>query len=418
MVIRAPKTAHSLNAIFPVSPSPTGHSEKEQSGTHFGKRGALEGSCRDRRRRSCYGFPIAKGLAVGHTASFSHSSPCFDWHCRGRATQPLLYRCESATICRSITEGDEFLRINVLASLVALSSAASLQAQAPVRQATSPGNPSVSHFEHTVNILPVQQSAPTPFFIFNGIILLEVKINGRSGWAMLDNGFAHIVIDLGFANTAGLKIGPVINNIDLGPVSAPERLIEGMRIDVPGQLILSGAAMSVDLKAFSNTVGHPIDAVIGGDYLDKLCVLVAPSNKTLIFAKTGDITPKGRAVIIPLKNGAQLTAEVNGQPVVLAIDLGFNGVVQLKEEAWKRVIPSRSPTKEGMISSADGVLRPSRSVQNATLKVGQISADGVGVAVGDRIATGADGLLGTGFLGKFDFILDVGASRLVAIPFG
>lgn len=235
---------------------------------------------------------------------------------------------------------------------------------------------------------------------------------------MLDNGFAHTVIDLGFAKTAGLKIGPVVNNIDLGPVSVPERLVEGMRIDVLGQLILSGATMSVDLKSFSNTVGHPIDAVIGGDYLDKLCVLVASSTKTLIFAKTGDITPKGRAATIPLKNGAQLTAEVNDKPVILAIDLGFNGVVQLKEEAWKRVIPSGSPTNEGMISSADGVLRPSRSVQNATLRVGQISADGVGVAVGDRVDTGADGLLGTGFLGKFDFILDVGASRLVAIPFG
>lgn len=314
--------------------------------------------------------------------------------------------------------GRDYLHTNIFASLVALSAAASLQAQAPVRQASSPRNASVSHFEHTVNILPVQQSAPTPFQNFKGIILLEVKINGKAGWAMLDNGFAHTVIDLEFAKNGGLKIGSVVNTIDLGPVSTPERLVEGMRIDVPGQLVLSGAAMSVDLKSFSSTVGHRIDAVIGGDYLDKLCLLVAYSNKTLIFAKTGDINPKGRAAIIPLKNGAQLTAEVNGKPVNLAVDLGFNGVVQLKEGVWKRVIPSGTPTNNGMISSADGVLRPSRSVRNATLKVGQISADGVGITVGDRIATGADGLLGTGFLGKFDFILDVGASRLVAIPFG
>ena len=56
--------------------------------------------------------------------------------------------------------------------------------------------------------------------------------------------------------------------------------------------------------------------------------------------------------------------------------------------AWRtsHAMPSAgSPTNEGMISSADGVLRPSRSVQNATLKVGQISADGVGVAVGDLL---------------------------------
>ncbi|WP_232318472.1 aspartyl protease family protein [Sphingomonas sp. TDK1] len=310
------------------------------------------------------------------------------------------------------------MRIVMLASLVALAPTASLQAQVPARQGASPDNRSISSIEHTVTILPAQQSAPTPFQSFKGIILIKVKINGRDGWAMLDNGFGHTVIDLDFAKVAGLKIGPIVGTIDLGPASAPERLIEGMKIDVPGQLILSGMGLSVDLKSFSNTVGHPIDAVIGGDYLDKLSFLVASSNNTLIFAKTGDIIPKGKAAIIPLQKGAQLAAEVNGKSVNLAIDLGFNGVVQLKKEVWERVISSKVSTVDGMTSSADGVLRPSRSVKDATLKVGGISADGVGVAVGDRIATSADGLLGTGFLTKFDFILDVGANRLVAIPFG
>jgi len=48
MAIRGPETGHSLSAIFPVSPSPTVHCGKEQSGTDFGKRGALDGSGRDR----------------------------------------------------------------------------------------------------------------------------------------------------------------------------------------------------------------------------------------------------------------------------------------------------------------------------------------------------------------------------------
>jgi hypothetical protein len=48
MAIRGPETGHSLSAIFPVSPFPTVHFGKEQSGTDFGKRGAPDGSSRDR----------------------------------------------------------------------------------------------------------------------------------------------------------------------------------------------------------------------------------------------------------------------------------------------------------------------------------------------------------------------------------
>ncbi len=310
--------------------------------------------------------------------------------------------------------GRAYLHVIVRALLVVLAPMASLSAQAQQVAATR----TVSSIEHTVKILPAQQSTPTPFKNFKGVILLRVKINGQDAWAMLDNGFSHTVVDLAFAKAARLGVGPVITTMNVGPVSLPERLVESATIDVPGQLVLSGQILAVSLSSFSKTIGHPIDVVIGGDYTDKMAVLVASSNNTLIFAKTGDLKPKGRSAIIPLEQGNRLAAEVNSKPVNLAIDLGFNGVVQLTREMWDRVIPTGSSTNDGMISSADGVLRPSRSVTNATLKVGKISADGVGVAVGDRIATGADGLLGTGFLTKFDFILDVAARQLIAIPFG
>ena len=37
LAIRVPDNGHSLSAIFPISPSPIGHFEKEQLGTDFGK---------------------------------------------------------------------------------------------------------------------------------------------------------------------------------------------------------------------------------------------------------------------------------------------------------------------------------------------------------------------------------------------
>ena len=48
LAIRAPVNGHSLSAILPVSLYATGHFEKEQSGTDFGKGRAPDGSRRTR----------------------------------------------------------------------------------------------------------------------------------------------------------------------------------------------------------------------------------------------------------------------------------------------------------------------------------------------------------------------------------
>lgn len=48
MAIRAPKTGHSLSAIFLVSPSPKGHFWKNNRKQILGNGGGLDGSRRDR----------------------------------------------------------------------------------------------------------------------------------------------------------------------------------------------------------------------------------------------------------------------------------------------------------------------------------------------------------------------------------
>ena len=48
LTIQAPDNGHSLSAIVLIFPSPTGHFANEQSGTDFGRRGAADGSRRDR----------------------------------------------------------------------------------------------------------------------------------------------------------------------------------------------------------------------------------------------------------------------------------------------------------------------------------------------------------------------------------
>jgi len=108
LAIWAADNGHSLSAIFPVSPSPTGHFGNEKSGTDFGKGGGSDGSRRDRP-----GECAAKGWFAGRIKRPLRPSPrasrrcscfapfrAFRWVCeagcspfrpgRGRTTRAFL----------------------------------------------------------------------------------------------------------------------------------------------------------------------------------------------------------------------------------------------------------------------------------------------------------------------------------------
>ena len=79
MAIRAPETGHSLVVIFPVSPSPTGHFGKEQSGTDFGKVDAPNAYQRDHRGDcpAIGSFPGKAGTKATATKAIRSLIPAF-----------------------------------------------------------------------------------------------------------------------------------------------------------------------------------------------------------------------------------------------------------------------------------------------------------------------------------------------------
>ncbi len=270
--------------------------------------------------------------------------------------------------------------------------------------------------EHSITFLSEANSSPTPIDTSDNVVFLKVTINGHDAWAMLDNACGHTVIDLAYAKSIGLTVGPIVGKLNLGAASLDERLVKSTSIVLPGQVTFNGSVVAIDMQPFSSLVGRPVQAIIGGDYLDRMAVLIQNSRKQMILAKSGDITPRVKVATLPLIEGNQVFAKVNGQAVSLKVDMGYNGAIRLSDAAWARVVPTGASAKESKTASLDGVARTGRSVSNASLVLGQVSVDPISVSVGEKLPGTSDGLLGMAFLSKADFILDVDQKKLFLIP--
>ncbi|KQN33074.1 hypothetical protein ASE88_03855 [Sphingomonas sp. Leaf38] len=149
-----------------------------------------------------------------------------------------------------------------------------------------------------------------------------------------------------------------------------------------------------------------------------LAVMVRPIDKTLYLVRTGKMTPKNgaRASVIPIIEGNNVEAAINGKPVRLAIDLGSNGIIQLSRQAWSQVIPAQTATSTQQVSGGDGVVQALKAVSNASFQLGAVRADNVTVTTGATLPVETQGLLGTAFLSKFNIILDLGQKKLILPP--
>lgn len=62
---------------------------------------------------------------------------------------------------------------------------------------------------------------------------------------------------------------------------------------------------AIDLNPMSAPFGRPIAAVIGGDLLNRVAVMVRPDKRQVTINASGGITPRTGAVVIPVENGNQ-----------------------------------------------------------------------------------------------------------------
>lgn len=221
--------------------------------------------------------------------------------------------------------------VRAIAISLALAGAANVQTVSPVAGAEAREQTFVVHLAQG------NAWAPLPYEQVKGVVLLHAVVLGQPATVLLDNGTDRTVIDAGFAQRAGVAI----RTSRLGAIAGQSRLsvqlADGVTLTLPHTLTAQGQMPTVNLTPMSAALGQPIAAVIGGDLLNRVAVMVRPGKRQVAIVRSGGITPGTGAVVIPVENGNQIKAEINGKPAVLKIDLGASGAIRLTDNAFDRV---------------------------------------------------------------------------------
>lgn len=272
--------------------------------------------------------------------------------------------------------------------------------------------PSDAGAAKTVVTFVRRDRSPARFEIVRGVMVFHPEIGGRGVWAIVDNRMGASVLDTSFAAQQGL----------LGPEGVPLRTPTGTQsrqrtgstsVVIPGQIRFDGPLHATDLSFPSSAVGRPIAFVLGKEYFDNLEFLVSNSTKTFQVGPSGALNvPEGTSYAPLLNSRPQIAMTIGGQRLTLTLDLGYNGDVALGGEAWKRLgldrrVGSRrqGANLQGQVYDVDHVIVPDASI-------GPFAAKHVDVSTHPILPQDGDGLVGFGFLSRFDFALDVKTSRL------
>lgn len=302
---------------------------------------------------------------------------------------------------------------NIVAAVLLISSPQTVSAGAqPAAPMQSPGE--VVQFK--INLVPNADRRPVAFEIINNVPVFRAKIGGNPVWAVLDNGMGISLIDVNFARSHGLAIGRLVSPLTTATGSVQRWRLDGVSVEIPGQMSMTSAFSAVDLSFVERAVGRPVSLVIGKEYFDNLAVLVRSSDQTLQFGPSGSLRASPKTPLIELRNGSQVQVDVGGRPLLLSIDLGSNNQIVLSESAWSSLGVESAPTTNGKAANLQGEVFGAKQSTLPHVRLGSVVASDVRVSIEPVLAHDADGLLGFGFLDHLDFALDSKAGKLWLIP--
>jgi hypothetical protein len=190
-----------------------------------------------------------------------------------------------------------------------------------------------------------------------------------------------------------------------------------LRIVVPGEMTADGSLFAADLSAWSRLMGRPVSLVLGKEFFDNLAFLIRPTERNFELGRSGSLNHGKETQEIVLKNDRpQLSAVINGQPLVLTIDLGDGGMVSLSNTAWARLGLNDALSLEGRTANFNAEMHSTKKTFGARMKIGRFVAQDVTLSRAPQVSGDSDGRLGLGFLKHFTFAIDVKKRRLWLVP--
>jgi hypothetical protein len=258
---------------------------------------------------------------------------------------------------------------------------------------------------------------PVPFEIVHGVLLFRAKLDGLDVWAMLDNGSSSTLVDTGFILSRGLKLGPQLGEFRTPTGTMQRWRAPELRIVVPGEMTADGALFAADLSPWSRLMGRSVSLVLGKEFFDNLAFLIRPAEQNFELGSSGSFNPNRETQEIVLKNDRpELNAVVDGQPLVLTIDIGDGDMVSLSSAAWARLRLNDALSLESRTANFNAQMHSTKKTFGVRMKIGRIVTQNVVVSRAPQVSGDSDGRLGLGFLKHFTFAIDVKKRRLWLVP--
>jgi len=255
---------------------------------------------------------------------------------------------------------------------------------------------------------PKPPAPRTAFDFTDGKIRVPVRVKGIDVSAVLDSGGQYHAMDKGLAQTLGIALYDKVSLSTLsGSVSG--RLSDPVDIVVAGQSLNQSQFVVLDLSRLSQSVGRPVDLIIGGPVFRRFDVDIDFAGKTLAIMPPNDYELPENGSMAPLK------AATRGMTVEVILPVGsVQAIVDTGSEACLTFSPAAAQRlgvlKGGPVSTAlIGGLAGSKVGQVSSIRDILISGQefkDLPIVVAPR-EFGADAVLGCGVLSHcrvaFDF---------------
>lgn len=152
--------------------------------------------------------------------------------------------------------------------------------------------------------LPPAASVAVPVEIVGATVLLPVRINGSAPlWLLLDTGANSCVLDHALARRLGLESIRAGEATGAGTGTVPYLSYrpEDVAFEVGGTAFRCEHTISLDLAAVPGIVGHPVDGILGSDFIAQRTLQINYDAAVVRLHDPASFAYEGGGEILPLE---------------------------------------------------------------------------------------------------------------------
>ena len=256
-----------------------------------------------------------------------------------------------------------------------------------------------------------------------GLIVIPVVLDGAPARALIDTGFASVVLSRAYASEHRLALEAVGGAYGVGGMTPVEQT-GTISLRVGGFYQAGGAIPVVDLSSLAAHVDTPFQIVLGSSLLSMVALQIDFDQRRLRLLPSGSRPIAGVEVPIALRaEGRRIVTRIMiaGRPLApVMLDTGSENALTLSASGWSGLKRGRTDRETDIAVAGTGGIAVHRllTIDNALFGLPPPAPLAATVEpVGEFLDhAGMKGAIGLGLLSRYNVVLDVAAGRLILAP--